>query len=399
MTRAWWIVSMLLVGLVCAFVLTWGKAPHIRQIGVQQAETLDVVENAGSIESEAERLFRGEVIAQKALVTKVIQDIKQGISTASFQTGNARFDGEWAAGSYQMAVLGLGQVASAHPELRDEYVPVMARSIESLLTPEINHFGTQAWGENGLAALDILQGHAYLGYTNLALSMLRSHDPNTPFSRLNDQLTDFFIRQLSEAPHGMIETYPGEAYPADLAAVIGSIGLYDQATGQDHGKLLIKLIRQFRQKFVDPATGLVFQAVEASSGLPVDKPRASGTALSAYFLSFVDLEATKSIFQSVAKHQQVTIAGFTGIKEYPKGQEGYGDIDSGTLIFGASPSATLFAIGGARLLGDQKLYQDLYDTVEFFGKPQARQRDDLSLLESPLGHSILLAMLTAAATP
>ncbi len=399
MKRAFFIISILTLGWIGGLGLQFGNSDHKSQTTAAKTDTPNVDGSHAPISDRADALWRGEVQAQKALADKVIKDIQQGISPTSFQTGSDRFDGEWAVGSYQMAVLGLGQVILTHPQLRDQYLPAMERSVEKLLAPELNRFGTAAWRENGLSSLNSAQGHAYLGYTNLALSMLRLHQPNNRFAQINDQLTEALVRRLAAAPHGMIETYPGEAYPADLAAVIGSIGLYDRATGKNHQKLLKNLILQFRQNFVDPKTGLVFQSVDAKSGLPVDQPRASGTALSVYFLSFVDPASAQMIFGSIPVKQKVMILGLAGIREYPEGAVSKGDIDSGLLVLGASPSATAFAVGGARLASNKELYQNLYQTIKLLGASSAGQMNGVSLLESPLGHAILLAMLTAGKAP
>ena len=388
---------MLMLGGIFVLALRLERVRHGNSKAIQKTDIPSVTGNLepAPADSEADALFRGEVRSQQQLAANVIEDINQGISATSFQTGNPRFDGEWAVGSYQMAVLGLGQILLAHPELREEYAPIIEQCLERLLTSDMSHFGTDAWGEEGLSSLESANGHVYLGYTNLALSMLRLHKENNQFAQINDQLTAALVRRLAAAPNGIIETYPGEAYPADLAAVMASIALYDRATGKSHEKLLKKLILQFRQIFVDPATGLVFQAVDANSGAPMDQPRASGSALSVYFLSFVDPESAKAIFQSVTAKQTIAISGFTGIREYPSSQEGSGDIDSGPLILGASPSATAFALSGARLFDQPKLYRKLYQTIQGFGKSPMGQVDGVSLLESPLGNAILLAMLTA----
>lgn len=387
---------MLLLGAIAPFVLylnnsreTTSRTP---QAPIQSSE-----ENPAptALVSEAEALFEGDRAAQQALAAEVIEDIQRGISAEDFNTGSARFDGEWAVGSYQMAVLGLGQVILTHHELRDDYLPMMAQSIDRLLAPTMNAFGTEAWGEEGLATLESANGHAYLGYTNLALSMLRLHQPDTPFAQINDQLTEAFVRRLEAAPHGIIETYPQEAYPADLAAVVASIGLYDRATGKDHQPLLDSLLRQFQQNWVDSETGLVFQAVNAASGIPTDVPRASGTVLSAYFLSFVDADLAQALFNSVVDSQKVEFSGLVGIREYPVGQEGAGDVDSGELIQGISPSATAFALGGARLVGDRVLYETIYDTIQILGTSPIEATQGATLLDSPLSRAILLAMLTA----
>ena len=388
---------MLALGLLLSLSLHLGKIRFTEKVSVQPVDSHDAKPETNDNKSEAELLFEGNKNAQIAIAAKVVADIERGFNADSFQTGNARFDGEWAAGSYQMGVFGLGQVILTHPELKDEYVPAMTRSLERLLTPEINRFGTEAWNESGLSALASDNGHAYLGYTNLALSMLRLVEPNNSLIATNDELTNAFVRRLSAAPYGLVETYPEEAYPVDVAAAIASISLYDRATGKSHEPLVTKLIAQFQQHSIDLETGLVFQAVSANSGAVVDRPRASGTALSAYFLSFADLQITKRLFQPISDYQRVNIAGFTGIREYLKGEEGTGDIDSGPLTLGASPSATLFSIGGARLIGDRALYQSLYDTVQFF-EQYSGESPDTTLIESPLGHSMLLAMLTATSS-
>jgi hypothetical protein len=88
--------------------------------------------------------------------------------------------------------------------------------------------------------------------------MLRLIEPNNRFASVNDRLTQALIRRLEAAPHGLIETYPQEAYPPDNAAVLASIALFDRATGQNHQPLLSKTTQQFQQRYRDSKTGLVF---------------------------------------------------------------------------------------------------------------------------------------------
>lgn len=392
------VVGTILIGFLSALLLKWVVFAPPSSTDTVQTSSVTTASNAHSTEtnkSSAVSLFQGDLASQKVLAQKVIADIERGITANDFQTGSARYDGEWAVGSYQMAVLGLGQVITAHPEMKATYLPVMNRGVEALLTPEMNQFGSEAWGSEGLRALGTDDGHAYLGYTNLALSMLRLHDPNNELASVNDALTQALLRRLEQTPYGIVETYPNEVYPADLAAVIGSIALYDTATGQDHSQPLKKLINHFVQNYLDDKSGLVFQAIDASSREPVDHPRASGTSLSAYFLSFADSEVASTVFQSVKEHQKLEIFNLVGIKEYPKGKIGDGDIDSGTLVSGVSPAATAFAISGARITQDLPLYQTLYKTVDFFGSSPLATTENQSLIESPLGNAVLLAMITA----
>jgi len=87
------------------------------------------------------------------------------------------------------------------------------------------------------------------------------------------------------------------------------------------------------------------------------------------------------------------------VREYPHGHSGSGDIDSGPVILGYGVSATGFALGPARIHGDQALFGRLLRTAVLFGAPLQR-KDTLEFVSGgPLGNAILFAMLTAGDFP
>lgn len=345
----------------------------------------------------AEARWAGERASQGALAAEVAAQVRAGVGAASFSTGSARFDGEWALVTHQMAALGLGQVILAHPDQRDAWLPVIEQCAERLLAPGSTAFGREAWGEDGLAAHGSANGHAYLGYANLALSMLTLLDPGNRFVGLNERLTEALARRTREAPHGIIETYPGEAYPADMAAVVGSIGLYDRARG---GGRYREVVRHFaaalRGRYLERGSGMIHQMVDAGAGRPVGPPRASGTAIAAYFLSFADSALAREVFAGIAARQRASLFGFGGVREYPEGVGGGGDIDSGPVLFGVSVSATGFSLAGARLFGEREMFVEIYRTAELFGVEVGGAAGGRRYLSGgPLGNAILLAMMTA----
>jgi hypothetical protein len=382
--------------LLAGAVVLGGFALH--RIGINPFATVPIPVHSvtQSYPSQADAVFVGDLPAQKAIASQVIADIRQGIDASAFQTGSDRFNSEWTVATYQMTALGLSQMALAHPEVREEYIPVIETCLDQLLAKKTLAFGAEAWGKDAISDLESNNGHAYMGYTNLALSMYRQLKPNHRFSAVNDQLTDALARRLAQAPHGIIDTYPSEAYPPDLSAVIGSIALHDRATGSvKHQATLKKVLQTFQKEFVDPSSGLVFQSVDAKSGHVLDKPRASGSTLSAYFLSFADPELAKTLFQAIQSKQQITVMGVKAIREYPPGTEGTGDVDSGPLILGASPTASVFAISGARIFGDRPLFTGLYRSMDLFGSFSDNKNGIAFQIGGPLGKAILLAMVTA----
>jgi hypothetical protein len=100
------------------------------------------------------------------------------------------------------------------------------------------------------------------------------------------------------------------------------------------------------------------------------------------------------LFKAIATTQRSNVAGFTGIREYPPGQDGLGDVDSGPLIMGLSPTASVF-VSGARLTGNLDLFQSLYRSLDVFGSFSDNKNSIASQIGGPLGKALLLAMVTA----
>ena len=332
--------------------------------------------------------------SQVELARSVAGTVASGVAASNFHTGSERFDGEWAFGTFLMSTLGLGQVLLAHPEQRPTLLPAMQRSVRELISDRANAFGTAAWGNRGLATLTRGEGHGYLGYANLALSMLRLVEPDNHYAALSDELTEALAQRLASAPHALFETYPGETYTPDMAMVAGSIGLHDCALGLPERAFFPAWRATFSRYVAE--SGLLYQAADAQNGKPVDSPRGSGTAISAYALSFVDARLSRQLYDGL-RRQAVSALGFGMMREYAAAHiGGRGDIDSGPVLLGVGVSATGFALAAARLHRDHQLFESLYRTVNLFGVPLHDPGRWHFMSGGPLGNAILLAMTSAS---
>jgi len=84
------------------------------------------------------------------------------------------------------------------------------------------------------------------------------------------------------------------------------------------------------------------------------------------------------------------------MREYPRGaQGGWGDIDSGPVLFGVGLSASGFAVASARMHGDREMFRALWRSATLFGVPVQRGGRQRFLTGGPLGNATLLAMSTA----
>ncbi|MBK8477368.1 MAG: hypothetical protein IPL39_14035 [Opitutaceae bacterium] len=345
---------------------------------------------------EGARWLVGEPRAVAALARHVAATVAQGVSSDAFTSDSALFRGEWQFGTYQMAALGLLQVCREHPELAGELRPGIENSITGLVSRSVRDFDAQQWGEDALASLDGAKGHAaYLGYLNLVLSLERATFPDSNHAALNDRISFALARRFRDSAQHIVETYPNEAYPVDNAAGIASLLIHQRVTGTDHLKDIAPTLQQMRAGWRDPRTGLLLQAIDGRTGLSYDRGRASGTALAAYFLSMGESEVSGALFAAVRTHLAGSILGFGFVDEYASGERGGGDIDSGPLIFGMSPSGTGFSIACSRAFGDRTLYMKLARTAYLTGAPVSRGAERYFITGGPLGNAIMLAMFTA----
>jgi hypothetical protein len=342
----------------------------------------------------SDALFRGDLGEVLPLADQVANSVTSGVTTTAFSTGSKRFDGEWAFGTHQMAVLGLSQVLLAHPnrpDLANRYLPAIRRASEVLLDPTTRAFGTEAWGSDAFEHLDDPDRDAWLGYVALALSVHRQVDPNFPHVELHDKLIGALRKRIEANPTGLFQTYPNETYPVDVSASVAAIAVHGRQS-RSTNEFVNTWLEQFRDRYLDGDTGYLMQS---TNGTVRGIPRGSGTSLSAYFLGFADRSTAEAMFQALRKEGDRDLFGFSTIREFPEGVQGSGDIDSGPVIFGSSVSATGFTLASARRFEDRQLFRRLNNTASLWGVPFTSAHGKGHAVGGPLGDAILLAMYTA----
>lgn len=338
-------------------------------------------------------LFDGDRETHEALARGVERWVEEELDRGDFTTGDARYDGEWLFATRMMAALGYAQTALEHPQLREAHAPLIDQCLEALVDPSARAFDREAWGSDALDDLGSDRPHvAYLGYLALALSLARLVDPETRFAALEERVVAHLVARFEASSLGLLETYPGEIYPIDNTSFFGALAVHDRATGEDHGALLARLLEGL-DRYRHPDTGLLYQVVD-TSGAPVDLARGSGTALAAYFVSFADPALSRSLFDAIRTHLAGSLLGFGSVREYAPGEGGFGDVDSGPVLFGQGISASGFSLALARIHGDRAMFSGLYTTARFVGGEVDADGTHYAL-GGPIGDALLFALTTA----
>jgi hypothetical protein len=113
-------------------------------------------------------------------------------------------------------------------------------------------------------------------------------------------------------------------------------------------------------------------------------------------ISFADYDFAHQLFDAAKSNLAKTVFGFGGVREYAKGTKGgYGDIDSGPVVFGYGLSATGFMLGDTRLFEDRDYFRRLYATAYAWGAPYEGGGRLNFVTGASLGDAIMFAMLTA----
>ncbi|MCH2208110.1 MAG: hypothetical protein MK132_19865 [Lentisphaerales bacterium] len=315
----------------------------------------------------------------------------------NFVTGSDRFDGEWLFGTYLMTAIGYCQQVLQFPELKTSYLPKIHESLLEIRTEAVQKFDIEAWGESPFA-FKRSDHVAFLGYYNLALSLyhlIQKNEPKDDLIKLNATITNYLIKRYKISPTKLLLSYPKEVYSVDNCAAIASIAVYDNATGKAPNPIIQDWIKVCKKLCMDPKTGTLIQSLDWQDSIMVDYPRASGTFLGVYFLSFADFEFARELYENSKNEFFENALGFGFVREYTQeNPSGKGDIDSGPIIFGYSLSPMGFMLGLSRIFEDRDTFDAIFATCFAGGAPIEKNERFNWATGGPIGDGVIFGMLT-----
>ncbi len=221
-------------------------------------------------------------------------------------------------------------------------------------------------------ATQVEHGVFYLGWKNRLLGGLllllpeaeRRAEEVTLFHRQSELLAVAFL--TTSTRH--LDAYPGQAWPCDNVLALASLKLHDQLFGTRHQEIA-DLWVAFTKQHLDADTGLIVHQIDGQTGRTLVAARASSQAYIHAFLPEIAPEFAREQYAGFRKTFVSDWLGYLPVREYPKGKSGRGDVDTGPLIFGISPSATTASIAAARANGDYELCERSVILSETIGLP------------------------------
>ncbi len=222
------------------------------------------------------------------------------------------------------------------------------------------------------ADTQVKNGVFYLGWKNRLLGGLLKMLPVD--QRLSEEVELFHSQseQLAAAfrvtPSLHLDAYPGMAWPCDNVMALASLKLHDALYGTNYQDVIDAWVA-FTKQHLDPATGMIVHRIDGRTGAMLLAARASSQVYIHALLPELSADFAR---EQYAKFRSLFVAnwfGYLPVREYPHGASGRGDVDTGPLIFGISPSATTVSIAAARANSDFELSERNVILSESIGVP------------------------------
>ncbi|MBN1515738.1 hypothetical protein JXA32_04125 [Candidatus Sumerlaeota bacterium] len=219
------------------------------------------------------------------------------------------------------------------------------------LVMDPNHAGwvRQHWGDDYL-----IEENAF--YRMLRISALVSHYHLT---QSKDDLptmqteVDELVKDIDASPHGLLEDYPYECYPADVLTAIAAIRRANRILGKDDKEFIQRSIRGFQGDRLDDY-GMVPYAADVNSGFPYGPSRGCGNSYVCLSAPELWPEQAKKWYDLYEQHFWQSKWGAVGFREFAKAEktgDWYFDVDAGPVIAGHGFAADAFGVGAALING------------------------------------------------
>ncbi|MDJ1472499.1 hypothetical protein [Xanthocytophaga flava] len=219
-------------------------------------------------------------------------------------------------------------------------------------------------------AQEIEYGAFYTGWSNMVLG--RKLLLQKPVDRSVENIRLFKLRceniagfiKDSETPFAT--SYANQAWPADMVICVTSLAMYNHLFEPKYQYATRQWIKKVQQR-LDTVTGLIPHYVHAQTGYPEEGARGSSQSLINCFLPEIDSVFANNQFVRYKQFFLTRRLGLPGIREYPEGEFGVGDIDSGPVIWGIGGAASVVGLRVMSVHTESDVAVGLRNSIEGFG--------------------------------
>jgi hypothetical protein len=165
-------------------------------------------------------------------------------------------------------------------------------------------------------------------------------------------------------------SYYGGAWPADVMMCVAALSWHDKLFEPKYGETRKVWLDKVKEHLDD--RGLIPHAASPLNGKAVENARGSSLGLMLVFLREIDASFAAEQFSIYRSNFLDRTLGLTGIREYPKGEFGIGDVDSGPVLFQMGSAATLVGMQTLYVYGDVESSFQMRNVIDAIAFPLER---------------------------
>ena len=224
------------------------------------------------------------------------------------------------------------------------------------------------WGDPFREDCTLEGNMLYLGHLNLMLARYRELADDARYDTLFHRLSVAVHRNLERSPTHNVDSYPGYCWPSDQVIPLVSLVAHDRLFGTAYGEIAEKWLAWVKDH-LDAETGLFPAMIDADTGEHLQRPRGCALGWAIPFLYDLDPDFAQNQYDRFVRHHHVRFLGLGAFREWPRGNRGFRDVDTGPLVFGIGPSASAFGLAAAKAAGDRAVFGEVLHLGEALGWP------------------------------
>jgi hypothetical protein len=178
--------------------------------------------------------------------------------------------------------------------------------------------------------------------------------------RVSEHLSKISLEESNA--HARLMPHVKMRWAADQAAIINSLWLYDQASGDSLHSEVSARWQEYMFNHCRHTSGLSQTEVMTCKRYS-KQPRGCSLVYLVHYCSSFAPELAKKQWSLFKEHMHSRVLGLWGFREYLKGYKGGMTPDSGPIIFGQGVAASGLALKTAASVEDEVVYARLYKSA------------------------------------
>jgi len=236
----------------------------------------------------------------------------------------------------------------------------------------------------------LLENGLYLAHLNIVLGSYQRVTHDDHYRKLNQQISEKLAQWSSDDSQKHVRSYAKlpHKWPADQAAVLYSLYLYDQNYNTALSQRPIQEWLDFMHtKATNKEWELPYSNITGKSNASI--PRGCALSWSVMYMAHFAPTEANSLWNKYKEHFWDKGLLISGFREWPLGEERGQDGDSGPIFYGIGASASAFGMAAAKLQQDKDVFSRLKQNLDLaellLGLSSKVSRD----YGSPLAQSLL----------